>query len=246
MRASDRGFFRCPLNMVLRSEGAVRILRELSRHGGALTPPTIARQTGLSNPAVNATLKLLVGTGIATTVGQGRYPAYQLDATHPLAAPLAALFEIEEARVGAVLAAVRSACRPHAPRAIWWYGSSARGADAPGSDVDIAVLLPESTTPSAVDGIRDALHPAEVAQRVTVSVVPLRPDDVRRLVAGDPWWAGLARDAIPLHGPTPDMVARSLTRGPALRRRPSQGRSRAPSGPVTTTRKTPLRRGSRA
>lgn len=213
MRPSAQGFLRYPLNEVLRSEGAVRVLRTLSRHGGALAPQTIARQAGLSNPGVNRLLQALTETGLVLTVGEGRYPVYQVDMAHPLATPLEVLFAAEDDRWQAVLDAVRAAARPYAPLAIWWYGSSARNEDTPGSDLDVAVLLPDAAPESAATAVREALQPTETALHVAISLVTLSPGDVRRLAAGDPWWVGLARDAIPLQGPPPEMMARTLAVG---------------------------------
>ena len=202
----DQGFLRAPLTAVFRSAGAVRVLRALSRHGGLLAVPTLERAAGLTNAGTHRVLRALADTGVVRAEGQGRVTGYRLDAEHPLAPPIAALFAAEDARADRVFDAIRAAAAPHAPRAVWLFGSAARGDDAPGSDVDVAVVFAAGTPETALDTVRAALHGVEDAERVAISVIGLWPDDVARLSAGDPLWHALERDAIPLLGPTPGLL----------------------------------------
>lgn len=209
---ADQGFLRAPLTAVLRSPGAVRVLRALAQHGGVLAVPTLERATGLTNAGVHRVLRALVDTGVVRPEGQGRVTAYRLDPAHPLAPAITALFAAEDARADRVLDAVRAAAAPHAPDAVWLFGSAARGEDVPGSDVDVAFVFRAGTPEAALDAVREALRPTENTERVTISVVGLWPADVARLSAGDPLWRALERDAVPLVGPPPALLRPSAKR----------------------------------
>ena len=203
---ADQGFLRAPLTAVFRSAGAVRVLRALSRHGGLLAVPTLERAAGLTNAGTHRIVRALLDTGVVRAEGQGRVTGYRLDADHPLAPAIAALFVAEEARADRVFEAIRAAAAPRAPRALWLFGSAARGEDTPGSDVDVAVVFAAGTPEAALEAVRAALHPTEEAERVTISVVGLWPADVARLATGDPLWQALERDALPLLGPPPALL----------------------------------------
>jgi predicted nucleotidyltransferase len=206
---ADQGYLRAPLTAVFRSPGAVRVLRALSRHGGLLAVPTIERAAGLTNAGVHRVVRALADTGVVRAEGQGRMTAYRLDTDHPLAAGIAALFAAEDARADRVLDAVRAAAAPHRPDAVWLFGSAARADDAPGSDVDVAVVFRAGTPEAALDAVRAALRRTEDAERVTISVIGLWPADVARLSVGDPLWRALERDAVPLVGPPPTLLRTS-------------------------------------
>jgi predicted nucleotidyltransferase len=199
----------------------VRVLRVLARHGGLLAVPTLERAAGLPNAGVHRVLRALADTGVVRAEGQGRVTAYRLDGAHPLAPAIAALLTAEDARADRVLDAIRAAAAPYRPEAVWLFGSAARGEDAPGSDVDVAVVFRAGAPEAALDGVREALRPAEDAERVTLSVVGLWPEDVARLAAGDPLWRAFERDAVPLVGPPPALLRRD-----ALAARPAAARQR--------------------
>lgn len=207
----------------------MRLLRELARHGGPLSPRALADRGGLTIQGARRALKRLAALGLADTVGSGDRLLYRLNPVHPLAPALAALFAAEVARVDAVFEALRAAVAARRPPvlAAWLYGSAARGDDATASDVDVAVVFDadrdtEAAVEPALNALREALAPVERAQLVTLSLVGLSRDDVRRLSTGDPWWANVAREAVPLLGPAPSALVARLT---AAARRPA-----APAG----------------
>ena len=81
------------------------------------------------------------------------------------------------------------------------------------ADEETSVTPDGTTTPSVEAGVsllREALASLEQTQHVTLSIVGLSRDDVERLSAGDPWWATVTRDAIPLDGPAPSALAARL------------------------------------
>lgn len=206
---------RRPLNAILGSEGHVRVLRELARHGGELGAADTAARAGLSPQHVRGVLAHLVGLTLVDELGSGRTRLYRLRTTHPLAGPIEALFEAEERRFAALLGAVREAAgavRPH-PAAVWLYGSVARGEDSPASDVDVVVLAEAQLVGAVVGQMRELLRPTADDLGVVLALVGAAPADVRRAEAGDPWWAGVARDAIPIAGPGPKALLAGLRAG---------------------------------
>jgi predicted nucleotidyltransferase len=221
--STHQSAFRYPLSSILSSEGNVRVLRELLRHGAELNPPQIARRAGLSPQHVRQILLALRSLGVIEEVGQGRYPLYRGREGHPMHAALDTLFRLEEARFDQVLEAVRKAASSdeERPLAVWLYGSAARGEDMVGSDVDVAVVLDTTDLEQAVAVIRERLGEAEGRLGVSFSVVGLDPEDVIGLSGGDPWWEGVRADAVPLLGPDPERLAAEVRRG----RRPRSGQA---------------------
>jgi DNA-binding GntR family transcriptional regulator len=83
-----------PLDQILGTAAAVRVLRELTM-GGEHAPPHIAAQTNTSRPAVREALLRLEATGLVERVGQGRNVLYRIDEAHPLARRIIKLFKSE-------------------------------------------------------------------------------------------------------------------------------------------------------
>ena len=215
MRTPTRAqsYFRYPLNRILASEGAVRILRELARHGRERSVPALARATKLSAQAIRNVLTDLTTIGIVEAIGQERTVLYRLQSAHPLHRPLAHLFEEEENRVTRVLAALRETATVAEPQAlaVWVYGSVARGDDKPSSDIDVVLVTSNNDVESASATYKQAVSGMTDAERVTLSVVGLSQADVRRLAAEkDPWWHNLLSDAQPVVGPPPEILATRL------------------------------------
>lgn len=211
--AVSQGPFRHPLSTALRSEAGVRVLRELALHGDALDASRVMRATHLTRQTVLSTLGQLVELRLVTPIGGSRSRSYRLDAGHPLAPALTALFAAETARADRVLDGVRRAARamPEAVRAVWLYGSVARGDDVATSDVDVAVVVASpARLDDVVEAFRDRLRDVEAAEYVVTSVVGLADEDVRRLSRGDPWWSAVEREAIPLVGDAPAEYARRV------------------------------------
>jgi predicted nucleotidyltransferase len=193
------------LNTLLASEGNVRVLREVLRHGGELGVSEIAARSGLSPQHVRLVLAQLVKSRVVAALGLGRARLYRARLDHPLAKPLAALFRAEDERFAALRTAIREAAdaaRPH-PVAVWLYGSVARGEDGPESDLDLAVIAEEGCLGTVVAQMRDTLRDRAEELSASLSIVGATPADVRRAEIGDPWWQGVVRDAIPIVGPVP-------------------------------------------
>jgi predicted nucleotidyltransferase len=98
-----------------------------------------------------------------------------------------------------------------AVRAAWLYGSTSRGEDAPGSDLDIAVAVETDDGPT-IEGVRDALHVIEDRYQVHVSVVALSREAILARADSDTWWANVDRDAQVLKGSAPARFVAQLRR----------------------------------
>jgi len=212
--------FRYPLNRIFSSEGAVRVLRELTRHGGELAIPRLAEATKLNQQTVrNVLLGDLTRSGIVETVGQGRSTLYRVRAKYPLYPLIDHLFAAEEARIQRIFQTLTTAAPAAAPDvlAVWIFGSVARGDDEPGSDLDVALVVPDADSiESAVSAYRERLSSLLDSERITVSVVGMSSDDVLRLAADEaPWWRNVAAEAQPVLGLPPAPLVEHLrsTRG---------------------------------
>lgn len=217
-RSSPQSALRYPLTGILGTEANVRILRELFRHGGQLSAPSLVARSGLAKTSVWAGLTALETAGILSAVGTGRVRLYSIQPDHPLREPLHALFEAEERRFQRILAAIRHAAQVCGQPviAVWLYGSVARGEDRPDSDMDLAIVGAAHTDLTvALAAMGERLR----AQAETLGLIPsltsLHPKDVLRLARSrDPWWTELTRDALVLSGPRPDELASQLRAGP--------------------------------
>jgi predicted nucleotidyltransferase len=207
--------FRYPLSRILSSEGAVRVLRELMRHGGEVAIPRLAEATKLNQQTVRNVLHGdLTMTGIVEMVGQGRSTLYRARTTYPLYPQLDELFAQEEARVQRTFQTLAAIAREAAPDllALWVFGSVARVEDEPGSDLDIALVVPdEISADAAASDLRERVAPLLDPERVTVSVVGLSADDVLRLAADEtPWWRNVSAEAQPVLGLPPTALFEHL------------------------------------
>ena len=210
-RSSPQSAQRYPLTWLLGTEANVRLLRELSRHGGQLSAPSLVTRTGLAKTSVWAGLTALQQIGVVSVAGTGRALLYSMRPNYMLRASLDALFDAEERRFQAILDSIREAARAWRPQpvAIWLYGSAARGDDRPGSDLDLVVITTRSPSQRELDSVRDALHAAGEALGFAASVVGLGTADIGRLVRErDPWWATVEREAVVITGQRPNEFAR--------------------------------------
>lgn len=218
MRPKAQSVLAHPFNTVLGSQANVRVLRVLALHGGALSAPTVARQTALSAAVARTALVDLTRLGVAVSVGQGRAVSYQLDATHPLAPAIEQLFRAETARRAGVFDGLRDAAtalRPE-PLGVWVYGSVARGEDTATSDVDVALCVVD---PSVLAPQTAALRAAATAigerQRVAISIISFTAVDATRLAhEGAPIWGGIVQDGLVLTGRRPEVVVAPAARRP--------------------------------
>lgn len=212
-RPTAQSALRYPLTIILGTEANIRLLRELSRHGGMLSSPSLSDRSGLARASVWSALATLEGIGIVSSEGTGKARLYRFNKSHPLATPLGVLFEQEALRYSKIRAVitdtVSAARRPIV--AAWIYGSAARSEDRPDSDLDIAVVSSSETLEAALREIREALVPYGDEFGFSPSVVGLAPEDVARLSSTeDPWWKSVETDALAVFGSRPDELAKEI------------------------------------
>lgn len=214
---------RYPLTAILGSVATLRTLRELMRHGGELSAPSLVTRTGLAKASVRHALGNLEAMKIVEALGAGRSRLFRVRKAHPLAPALDALFLEEGKRFDAALDAVRMAAAGcDGLVAAWLYGSAARGEDQEASDIDIAVVGEPGTAPRIEQAVRESLRDAGDRLAFHASVVAIDTDDVLRLDGeNDRWWAGVARDALRLLGDPPGVLLERL------KRRRTSGRRKA-------------------
>src|SRR5437660_298497 len=107
--ARPNRYFYHPLDGVLASPAAVRILRMLSLQDSSVSPLMLAMRCSLGRPGTWKALRRLRAAGIIEPAdGWPRFPHYRLTPSHPLAGLLRDLFAAE--------------------RAVGWRGGAARAA----------------------------------------------------------------------------------------------------------------------
>ena len=220
-RHRRQSVLRYPLTVILGSVANVRTLRELLRHGGELSAPSLVKRTGLAKASVRQALQVLETMKIVETLGADRSRLFRVQQKYPLAAMLDELFQEEERRFEAVLSAIRAATGLCAGlTAVWLYGSVARGEDHETSDVDIAVVAESDAIPLIEQTLREGLAEAEERLAFKASVVAIDTHDVLRLAAeNDQWWAGVAKASFRIVGDPPDVLLERLKRQRSAQRR---------------------------
>lgn len=184
----------------------VRVLRVLAEHGGALAPTIIAARARVARQSASNAIARLTEIGAVESVGEPRGAMFRLNAEHPLAPALRALFQTEAQRVEQLFDAVRKAARAMkpAPIAIWLYGSVARGDDRPDSDIDLAILSPTGHSSAQEMALTEALYPFLGKLTSRMSIIGMTRADIRRMKRGsDRLWKEMQRDAVPIVGPAP-------------------------------------------
>jgi len=180
-------------------------------------------RTKLAASSVHSALLALEGIGVVEGVGSTRSRVYRLQRRFALNAMIETLFGEEERRYGAILDEFKSAAEDQGPGvlAVWLYGSVARGADRPGSDVDVVVVV--NNDPARFAGaMQTRLQTAEETWQFRASLVVITLQDVGRLRdAGDHWWTNVTGQAKILLGPGPSDL---VLPGPTAERRVREGK----------------------
>lgn len=190
-----------PLDAILGTPAAIRILRVLSRRGGVLSPATIASRARINRAGAGRTLVRLAAIGIVEVVGQGRYVSYRLNGDHPFAEDLTTIFRREAERAEGLFDLVRVTAdrmRPP-PMAVWLLDSGTPGELE--SRVEFAIVAGEEQIEEQAAALQAAL--AEFGDRwaVDVSLLAIAPGELRRwILAKNPFWQGVETRALALYG----------------------------------------------
>jgi len=208
-RPAERSVLRYPLDRILGNLTHVRVLRELLVSGQSLTPSELARRTGVSRQGVRAAVAMLETLQIVKGSGAASGRACWINREHALAAPLEGLFTAESNRHRRFLDAIAGigASPGLSVRGVWLYGSVSRGEDTPSSDIDVAVIVPDSAPQNAYSIVRSIVDKSFERIADVPSVVVLRPSEIAELKrSNDPWWTAVKNEAVVLFGDSPEIV----------------------------------------
>jgi DNA-binding transcriptional ArsR family regulator len=185
---------RAPLNEILGSQGAVRVLRVLAASKQPMGRTQVARRAELNASGVRRTLNQLAAAGVLETVGSGRSQVVRLRDEHPLSTPLRSLFRAERDLFDRTVGEARRAFADmELPvTAIWIESPDARS---PGT-VDVGVLADPEFLDASVAAIQRHLEAAEKA--LQMHFVVRGYTDADRFVGGDQ--LGRLQSVTLLHG----------------------------------------------
>lgn len=205
--AHRQSSLRNPLNRILGTESAVRILRVLSQTRQPLGAADLARMTMLNPTGVRNSIEDLIGTGILAPVGGGSRSLVRLRPDHPLALPLRRLFAAEAERIASLRKEIGKVARELSPmpRSIWMQGPVADSTDRPDDPLTVGILAADTDLEATVQNVREQLTELEQQQDVTIDVRGFSSADL--LTLSSPERNDLAR-AIPLWGPAPSAFIR--------------------------------------
>jgi predicted nucleotidyltransferase len=133
-----------PLDDIFASASHVRVLRALFAlpSGMARSGRDLARRAGISHPRANQVLADLAEQGLVAMQRLPRTDLYRVNERHALAEPLGKLFELEPKLKFELLSLVAKELKARRlpVKEARIFGSAARGAMAPASDVDLALV----------------------------------------------------------------------------------------------------------
>ena len=183
---------------ILGSRTKVKILRLLLSEGEReYSVQDLARSLGLSLGSVHPAVEQLMDVRIVLARRVGRSRALRANVRHPLYRPLRALFAAEVEHLAAVAKEFADALPRGGVEAVVLFGSVARGAPAPRSDVDVLVVGDGGT------GGEARRLAASLLDRHDVNLSPLvlTPREVSaRLRAFDPLLLTIAKEGKLLRG----------------------------------------------
>jgi DNA-binding transcriptional ArsR family regulator len=203
--ARRQSALRTPLNDVLGTEGAVRLLRELALDGVPLGVGPLAERTRLQRTSARRALTALLDTGLVDIAGGKSAPQYSLRRTHPLAPTIIHLYEMERQRVETIFDAIKQVIRQIAPppTAAWLEGAVAAGTDEPGDPLLVRVIAPAPHLAETMSSVRTALATLEETQDITLVVSGATPADIAAQRDSDDEWDTRMRTARSLFGIPP-------------------------------------------
>lgn len=206
------GLLHHPLDAVLGSVSKIKLLRALLPLDRPVSLREAARLAGISPPAAMRPLDDLVKMGILELRTATSQHLYTVNRQHVIVRDgLVPCFTSELERMRAIGEALREALgvdayfRPTVLSAVV-FGSTARGNDQPGSDLDLLVIAETPTDAEQVwQRILDAGPALECQFGIRVSPVVLTLERLReRNVEGDPFVEAVRRESIVVVKPSVD------------------------------------------
>ena len=148
-----------PLNVILGSEGCVRVLRVLTASETAMGRSEVARKAELYPTGVRQVIEKLADLGLVDCVGSGRNKVVSLRDRHPLAGPLRSLFNDERKLYSDIIRTARNAFSHQTlpVKAVWIENHAVRS---PGM-IDIGILGPLTGINSVVQLVEEELRRIE-------------------------------------------------------------------------------------
>lgn len=198
--------FDAPLDDLLRTRGHVQVLRTLHRllPGITLSGRDVARRAGISHPTATAALLSLADQGLVRAQRARQVNFFELNRQHVLAGELRRLFDREAGLRDELVAFLRDQLTSlDVPVSeAYLFGSAARGAMGPASDVDVALVCPADSVPRVEEAVFGPIAES-VTRRFGSRLSPIiasRPPALLRDSASDGHglWEQVARDGIPI------------------------------------------------
>jgi predicted nucleotidyltransferase len=198
-----------PLDGVFASASHVRLLRALFGlpSGMGRSGRDLARRAGVSHPRANQVLADLSDQGLAQVQRLPRTDLYSVNRHHALAKALGELFELEPKLKFDLLSLVASELKVrHLPvKEARIFGSAARGAMAPGSDVDLALVTSRESVAAVEAAAQEIAEQARERFGTRLSVLVGSPSLERLSTsrqAGRGVWQAIERDGLDVFAAT--------------------------------------------
>ncbi|WP_245484442.1 nucleotidyltransferase domain-containing protein [Rhizobium leguminosarum] len=208
-RPNPESALRFPLSTILGNETNVRVMRELSLHGGQLSVGNLVNRTKISRPPILASLATLASFQIVTESGTGYARLFSLNRGSPFSIPVQILFETEENRFAHILAAVKECASLFGDKVVaaWVFGSVARGEDNASSDLDVALIAHAPDIETIQNGSIDFIAAKGKELSFSPSINTLSITDLKRLrQSGDPLWQAFLNEGLVVLGPRPESI----------------------------------------
>jgi predicted nucleotidyltransferase len=198
-----------PLDDIFASASHVRLLRALFGlpSGMGRSGRDLARRAGVSHPRANQVLADLSDQGLADVQRLPRTDLYRVNRHHALAEPLGELFELEPKLKFDLISLVASELKVrHLPvKEARIFGSAARGAMAPGSDVDLALVTSRESVAAVEAAAQEIAEKARERFGTRLNVLVGSPSLERLSMsrhAGHGVWQAIEREGLDVFAAT--------------------------------------------
>lgn len=184
-----------------------RVLGVLARTERPLTGRAVAGllRSPASPSGVQKVLDDLVANGVVVAEPAGRARLYTLNRQHVAYQAIDQLARLRELLLDRIKTEAKSWTVP--AKAIWLFGSSARGQGGPDSDLDLLIVRPDDvddSDPRWLEQLETLSAHASLWSGNSCEVVEYGEQEVRDLVRhGERLVTELRRDAVPIAGMTP-------------------------------------------
>ena len=197
-----------PLDDVFTSRSHLRVLRALDGlpDGMAVSAREVARRSLVSHPTASRVLGSLAEQGVVEALRSLNADAYMLNDRHVLSERLRSLFAWERQLLDEFIRLLTREIKREAPQveAAFLFGSSIRDDMTSGSDIDLAVVVPDpakkAETELALERVADVVR-RRFGNRLDLTIGTAPVTELRR--AGRPGhrlWGAIVRDGIALSG----------------------------------------------